>query len=132
MKQRGTKNFLFKTGGPLYFSFTECEKASEGYSVLYTKNPKGTCIFPSELKPWEITNANSVNPQITSEQTVCIFEVGFDDKNVFTGNIRKTEGGNWGNVLNTKMKNMDSALDCFALDGTPSNNWKNAVIIGLW
>lgn len=134
------KDFIFETGGPLYFSFTECDKVDgSGYAVYYKASkekeaPQGTCLFPSELEPWELNTDNGVNPQITSEQTVCIFEVGFDDKNVFTGDIRKTEGGSWGTTLNGKMAEFESPLDCFSSDisSISTETWEDAVIIGLW
>jgi len=131
------KDFLFKTGGPYYFSFTECTaNASEkGYSVFFNDNQSGTCLFPSELEPWTLHTDTAVDPKITSERTICIFEVGFDDKNVFTGNIRRTiHGSSWGTALNTKMQDMDSALDCFGsnISNEATGRWQDAVIIGLW
>ncbi|MFA7064869.1 MAG: prepilin-type N-terminal cleavage/methylation domain-containing protein [Bacilli bacterium] len=127
------KDFIFKTGGPLYFGFTECEKTADAYEIEYTKYPDNTCIFPSELKPW-ISYGNDVLPEITSELIVCIFEVGFDDKNVYTGNIRRARNASWGTSTNTDLKNMESALDCFSSDisDEATKTWKDSIIIGLW
>jgi prepilin-type N-terminal cleavage/methylation domain-containing protein len=128
------RDFEFKTGGPLYFSFTECEKVGQGYDILYTKGPKGTCLFPSKLKPWELDSDQEVDPRVTSERIVCIFEVGLDDKDVFSSDIRRTNAGStWGQTINTKMQGKESALDCFGSDisAEPTNRWQDAVIIGL-
>jgi len=134
------RDFVFKTGGPLYFSFTECEKealnGNGGYKTAFNAAvpPDGTCLFPSEIEPWTLDGDGGI-PKITSEQTMCIFEVGLDDKNVYTGKIMRNLGygttNSW-HLLNAKIENMDSAFDCFSLDGNPTNNWKDSVIIGLW
>ncbi len=129
------RDFLFKTGGPYYFSFTECAKEDGGYKVYFDDEPSGTCIFPSELKPWELQTDSAVNPKQTSERTVCLFELGFDDSNVMTGNIRRTtEGASWGSDLNNKLAAKKSPFDCFSDDINPSStdHWRDAVIIRLW
>lgn len=129
------EDFIFETDGPLYFSFTECEKVNNGYNVIFSsEDVDTTCIFPSELEPWTLNTDSSVDPQTTSERTVCIFEVGFDDKNVFTGDIRRVKDGYWGDTLNEKLADMDSALDCFSseISSEDSNTYTGAIIIGLW
>ena len=137
------KDFTFKTDGPMYFLFTECAEADDGYEVYHKDDPEGTCIFPSEFKVWELEDAgdDDIYSLTNTEQTVCMYEIGFDDKNVFTGDVRipsKTElGGNmsWdGDELNEKLADIDSPFDCFSsdFDDEPTGKWGDVVVIGLW
>jgi hypothetical protein len=144
------KDFTFKTGGPMYFLFTECDKVDDGYAVVYKGEPKGTCIFPSEKKPWELKDATNddILSYTNTKQMLCMYEVGFDDKNVFTGNVRipsKTDldSRGWGSYmtwdgedLNGRLADIDSPFDCFSSDfgdePTGTKKWGNVVVIGLW
>lgn len=135
-------DFTFKTDGPMYFLFTECAKDNDSYIVDNSKftnyDGVGTCIFPSEFKPWEMEGKgpNDIYSMTNTEQMICMYEVGFDDKNVFTGNIRMPSEGvtiNQDN-LNGAMADMDSPFDCFSSDlkDEPTGAWQDVVVIGLW
>ena len=142
------RDFTFKTDGPMYFLFTECAKDKDnngdddGYIVDNGKFDNyegvGTCIFPSEFKPWEMDGKgpNAFYSLTNTEQTICMYEVGFDDKNVFTGNIRMPSSGVTidQTALNDAMADMDSSFDCFSsgLDDEPTGKWQDVVVIGLW
>lgn len=75
-----------------YFIFIGCTPTDQGFYVRLSREHTNTCLYLSNVAPSSTSAGNEPNMVSVTYRDYCLYDVFFDDKSSYTGDVRRAYG----------------------------------------